>query len=347
MSTLALLALAISSSKAVDGDGDHPTVWIELGGQLQKVGGEGDAFAPAFIAVNSSSVVFNPISPLDAERAPKFAVGAQGKISFEPMGTDWIFSASALYGRASGDKHVRHQTYTYPGHTFSGAPQGYNYVERFADTKALQNEVHAIIDFKAGKDIGLGMLGRNGVSVLSFGARFAQFSSRTQVSIEARPDLHATPGLAFQDAFHDYTAMAESRRSFRGAGPSLSWDASAPVVGSQDDGEIALDWGASAAVLFGRQKVSEQHSTTTIQHIKKYYVAPVQQAGNSARARFVAVPNIGGFAGISFNYSAAKVSFGYRGDFFFGAVDGGWDATHRENLSFHGPYATISVGLGG
>ena len=71
-------------------------------------------------------------------------------------------------------------------------------------------------------------------------------------------------------------------------------------------------------------------------------------AGRSgARSRSVVVPNVGGFAGISVRYSDAKLSLGYRGDFFFGAMDGGIDARDARNRSFHGPFATVSIGLGG
>jgi|HubBroStandDraft_2_1064218.scaffolds.fasta_scaffold44336_3 hypothetical protein len=42
-----------------------------------------------------------------------------------------------------------------------------------------------------------------------------------------------------------------------------------------------------------------------------------------------------------------KVSAGYRADFFFGAMDGGLDTAKKENVGFYGPFATISVGLGG
>ena len=59
----------------------------------------------------------------------------------------------------------------------------------------------------------------------------------------------------------------------------------------------------------------------------------------------VIVPNVGGFAGLSFRYADAKVSFGYRADFFFGAIDGGIDARKSETLGFYGPFATISIGL--
>jgi len=72
-----------------------------------------------------------------------------------------------------------------------------------------------------------------------------------------------------------------------------------------------------------------------------------QHSADHDRSRSVVVPNVGGFAGLSFRYSNAKVSFGYRADFFFGAMDGGLDMARKENQGFYGPFASISIGLGG
>ena len=58
------------------------------------------------------------------------------------------------------------------------------------------------------------------------------------------------------------------------------------------------------------------------------------------------MPNLGGFAGLSYRMQDFKVSFGYRADFFFNAIDGGIDTRKEENRGFFGPYASISVGLG-
>jgi len=41
------------------------------------------------------------------------------------------------------------------------------------------------------------------------------------------------------------------------------------------------------------------------------------------------------------------VSFGYRADIFFGAMDSGWDTRSTKNLSFYGPFASVAIGLGG
>jgi hypothetical protein len=61
----------------------------------------------------------------------------------------------------------------------------------------------------------------------------------------------------------------------------------------------------------------------------------------------VTIPNVGGFAGLSYRFTNAKISAGYRADFFFGAKDGGLETRNSTDVSFHGPYATISIGLGG
>ena len=52
------------------------------------------------------------------------------------------------------------------------------------------------------------------------------------------------------------------------------------------------------------------------------------------------------FCGLSFRYANAKM-MGYRADFFFGAMDGGIDTGKSGNIGFYGPFAAISVGLGG
>ena len=71
----------------------------------------------------------------------------------------------------------------------------------FADTQARRSESHAILDFTAGKDVGLGMFGRDSTSTLSLGVRFAQFASKSAFNVSARPDLqfkyYAIPYLPY------------------------------------------------------------------------------------------------------------------------------------------------------
>jgi len=384
-----------SSSAALADDQDRPTVWIEVGGQLEGMSGRQEPFAPAFVAILPNTF----FSPLSIQKPLQNSVGGEGRVTFEPAGSDWLMSASVRFGRSAGSRQKHQQTpngkflvnVTVAGQKLKyGSYYPYRHV-KFNDAAVKQSESHVILDFQAGKDVGLGMFGSKGSSVFSAGVRFAQFESKSAVDLHNEPDVHYPSAPInskyelnkFESApihFHDYAAMSNNQRSFHGAGPFVAWNASLPFVGSQDRGEITLDWGANAAILFGRQKASGHHQTATQTYydnkwkragnglsvtapgIKSGYfvnqalpyvngnpsVGPVAHRSNAAnfnRIRTVAVPDLGGFAGFSFLYSNAKVSFGYRADFFFGAMDSGIDSRKTENVGFHGPFATISIGL--
>jgi iron complex outermembrane recepter protein len=373
LSTVSALALfgavyGTGESRAADQDADRPTLWIELGGQLEHANGQGEPFAPAFLAAYPNSPVLQSPTPLQAQNPRPFSFAEEGRISFQPEDSNWVFSAAVNYGRSSNFKHVHNQTSAvhYPKYKY-GAPlpnpntTGIITAERFADTQAHHRESHAILDFSAGKDFGLGLFGRESSSVLNFGVRFAQFASDTKFTIRARPDLqiqhHTFPAyhLTLNSIyFHTYYATGQASRSFRGLGPSLSWNGSAPFLGNPKNGEITFDWGANAAILFGKQKARAQHQESA------HYRPPGGVLGNydyqsvyqhppkgHSGVRSITVPNVGGFAGASFRMENVKVSLGYRADFFFGAIDGGIDTPKRTTTGFYGPFANVSIGIGG
>jgi iron complex outermembrane recepter protein len=396
VSAAALLAAAYGASEAeaAGNSDDRPLLWIEFGGQLSRLSDMQDALDPSFMATIAQR---NLLSALNVQSPPAYALDTEGKISFQPDDTDWVVSASIRYGRSAATRHRHQQTAnaTIPVHisypsfgVYLTTPKYPNQHVRFADGSTAQSERHAILDFQAGKDIGIGMFGSHASSVLSAGVRFAQFSSKRTVDLHAEPDVQYPTApensiaafLAFRYApirFHDDNAIASSQRDFRGVGPSLSWDASIPLAGHSDSGELAFDLGANAAILFGRQKARGHHQTTVLSYYKNYweshggaghlhrghfvntaihYATPSHythgdiphhtNAASFNRTRSVTVPNFGGFAGISYRYSDAKLSLGYRADFFFGAIDGGIDTRKTENRAFYGPYASISIGLG-
>jgi hypothetical protein len=404
VSAAALLAAAYGAgeAQAADNDSDRPLIWIELGGQWQRMSEAQDALSPPFMA---SITQANLLKALDVQKPAAFAMASEGKISFQPDDSDWVFSASLQYGRSGAKRHHHQQTANKtvsekgfsllpPYSAFHVGPKYYypSKEVKFADGQASQSEKHLILDFQAGKDVGLGLFGGHGSSVVSAGVRVAHFTSKSDVILRAQPDLqYPTAPITnkyelndFHNAhirFHNYAVMASAQRDFHGLGPSLSWNASVPVVGNAQAAQIALDWGINAAVLFGRQRASGHHQTVN----KAYYFSSISRNGayvfyrsgkrirqvnfhnryvggengtpvptaqhtNSAlhnRSRTVTVPNLGGFAGISMRYRDAKLSFGYRADFFFGAMDGGIDMAKKENRGFYGPFAAISVGLGG
>ena len=264
-------------------------------------------------------------------------------------------------------KHVHQQSYpkSFPS---IGSAFGKVLAAQFIDTKALSDGSDAVLDFQAGKDVGLGMFGASGSSTVSLGIRFAQFSSKSNIMLKSDPDWHfnyryfsfanshpshlATPHhFPFGQSFHSNAGSAGTTRSFRGVGPSLAWNASQPVLGNPQTVDVALDWGLNAALLFGRQKAAVHHQTTAHFHPYEYLFKPAytlyQHSADHQRMRTIIVPNIGGFVGASLQFVNAKVSFGYRADFFLGAMDEGIDTRKISDRNFYGPFATISIGFGG
>jgi hypothetical protein len=240
---------------------------------------------------------------------------------------------------------------------------------RFADSRTRTDESHAVMDFKVGRDVGLGLFGALSQSQFDFGIRLAQFSSKSTAEIGANPDFRFSykystvlpPPLPPLSGFfkipaqswHLYDSQFEISRSFRGIGPSVGWDASATVLGNPDNTELTFDWGVNASVLFGRQKVKGHHETRdryrpteTMGTFNNPLLTTIYNLPHPvARSRSVTVPNVGGFAGICVRFPNAKVSLGYRADLFFGAIDGGIDARKTYDRAFYGPFASFSIGL--
>ena len=359
-SALALSAYISSGDVANAEDSNRPTVWIELGGQLNRLDDGQETFAPTLL--DSRPPIFEPSQKF--ERMPAHSIDENGSIAFQPNNSDWTFSASVRYGRSSARRHVHQQTTpgVYLKYVSSGSilPQ-YPHGAKFADTSVQNSESHTILDFQAGKDVGLGLFGRSGSSVLSVGVRFAQFTSRSNIALKSDPDWHryykynpyAERSVYLGSASHANSASLLVERSFRGVGPSISWSGSTPIVGNPDSSELTIDWGVNAALLFGKQKAKVHHQTTAQYHGAKYTNYHLRTTfyqiskNPPERVRSVTVPNVGGSLGISFKYNNAKISFGYRADFFFGAMDGGIDTAKTYDRDFYGPYAAVSIGLGG
>ena len=355
-SALALSGYVSSINLARAEDSDRPTFWIELGGQMEMMQGLSSPFTAPFMFITPTPAVYKGSSFTGDQRPPRFAFGEEGKITFQPDGSDWSFSAGIRYGRSHATRHLHHQTPGTP-YTLFGSPTLFNFsAQPFEDIKALHSERHMVLDFSAGRDVGIGLLGRGGVSKVSAGVRLVDFKESSTVNIFARPSV--TPVLIPPKyllpapVFHQYMLDADAKRSFKGVGPSLSWDASAALAGNKEDGELTLDWGINAAILFGKQKAKTSHATKAYYQAAakyaSYYYTKLYEHGPhpKIRSRNVIVPNVGGFAGLSYRYADAKISFGYRADSFFGAMDTGIDTAKKSNLTFNGPYASISIGLG-
>ncbi|HVP83821.1 MAG TPA: hypothetical protein VMS78_03775 [Rhizomicrobium sp.] len=347
-SVLAVIAY-IALSDAANAQSDHPALWIDLGGQLETMQGTYEPFSAPFMFPDTWSEFYGVKSFAEKQKAPRFSFGGEGKLVFQPDGSDWVFTAAVRFGRSNSKKHTHYQG----PQIFNSSPyvgQIPKYAAAFSDTLVNYRESHSVLDFTVGKDIGIGMLGRGGSSTLAAGVRVAQFSIKSDTSIYARPDVEIGVNAA---TFYQYILNGTTERNFRGIGPSLSWNASAALIGNAEEGQITLDWGINGSVLFGRQEEQLDHATSAYHFLGS---RPKRQGRNvplynythtTNRSHSVTVPNLGGFAGLSMRRANAKVSFGYRADFFFGATDTGIDARRTSDLGFHGPFATISIGLGG
>lgn len=366
VSALALMVLFPAS--AVAGEEDKPTVWIEVGGQLDRLSDGQESFAPPFVA----TLLENPFTPPSKIQAPpRYSIGEEGRLSFSPDGSDWVFSASVRYGRANSSGNVHEETspaspqiveripyfsISQTGHLPAAA-------KRFASTASQTHDTHLVLDFQAGKDVGLGVFGAHSSSTLNAGVRFAQFTSRSTSKIDSDPNFAISykyltrigsysAYIKFPKQHWDlYGAKISATRSFGGIGPSIEWDGDSLLVGHQDAGSVTFDWGLSGALLFGRQKMKAHHETMAHHGSNQHASGPLptlypSTSHNTTRSRSVVVPNIGGFAGLSLRFPNAKVSMGYRIDAFFGAMDGGIDTRKTYDRDFYGPFATISIGLG-
>lgn len=372
---LSLLATAstlslVGFTPAVAGSDRGPAVWIEIGGQLEKADGVNAMFSAPFAMGAATANGFTPVDNI--VRDPRYFNGFEGRVSII-SDDNWSFSAALRYGRASRKRALHEQTAPNAAKNIQSIPALAHYSlyyisplsRRYLDAASHRDASYAVVDFVAGKDVGIGLLHGS----VGAGVRFAQFSSKSSGTINANPDFSFSYSNVTQHRYfrplrrvitfytqsahqkwHLYDESSWSNRSFHGIGPSLSWNSSFPLIGSADQGALIFDWGLNAAILFGRQKAKVHHQTTgRYRSMHNAYEPTVvyQHATQHTRSRALVVPNVGAFAGLSFKYANAKLNLGYRGDFFFGAMDGGIDTRKSYDRSFYGPFATISFGFGG
>lgn len=328
-SVSAIALLGAGTERALAADSDRPLFWVELDGQFSQQNTDQEIYAPSFLLVSP----FDAAAHANLERGASTIWDRGAKISFQPAGSDWVLSLGVRYGKSARSETVNRQT-AYASHPSQGVYDAYQIF------KAQDAENHTILDFQVGKDVGLGRFGRDAHSVFSAGVRIAQFNSRGAVEIQSQPTNVNEYGY-----YHIIRANFAAKRRFTGIGPSLSWNASANVAGNSAASSITLDWGLNGAVLFGRQRAQTHHQTTNNYKHYIHYLSVTHTSGGSVRSKNVTVPNFGGFAGVSWRYADAKITFGYRADMFFGAIDGGIDAA-KENRGFFGPFASVSVGVG-
>jgi hypothetical protein len=331
-SALALTAYVSAAGMAKAEDVNRPQIWLELGGQFAQAPSYQEAFLPPFLLTPAPP--FETVSPQKVERVAPGGLDGDASLSFEPTGTDWIVSAQIVFGRSNRNRFIDQVT-QHPSNA-----SGIGGFWAYQTIKSKNSEEHTVLDFRAGRDFGLGMGVRSSVDL---GVRYVHFGATTDVRIHSQP----TNANGYGQFYNRNYGQFQANRNFNGIGPSLSWDASAAVAGNPDSSEIAVDWGINGAVLFGHQSVRGHHQSTTARYRRYYPTGPLSYYSKvEARTKQVSVPNLGGYAAVSWRYANAKVSLGYRADMFFGAIDDGIDAAKKENRGFYGPFASISIGIG-
>lgn len=334
--TASSAALLVLTGGARAEDTDHPTVWIELGGAFDQISRNTVGWVPP----NLTDPITNA-SPRPFGSTPAIGYDFDAALTIQPQGSDWSFAASVRYGRAQhGPIHVHDQTYEL-GHNFLGKYALTTYA--FLNATEKTSSTHAIIDFTAGKDVGLGSV-RDGKSTLHFGVRVAQLTEKAEGDMTAFSTQHnkyAPSGKVVHEA------DAVMTRSYTGTGPVVSWDGAMPLIGDMGDG-LTFDWGVNAAILFGRQKAQHHlHTKDARYYVYNAHTTLSETTMAPNRDRTVVVPNLGASASLSWRLPHGKVSFGYRADTFFGAIDGGLATSQKEMRAFYGPFASVAIGLGG
>src|SRR5215469_7907488 len=84
-SALALIGYIGAIGVAKAEDDDRPTVWIELGTQLERATGDGHADSPLFFQHIDSTFT----SPKTIADSLPLTIGPEGKITFQPKSSDW------------------------------------------------------------------------------------------------------------------------------------------------------------------------------------------------------------------------------------------------------------------
>ena len=156
--------------KLSDDDADSPVVWIELGGQLNRLEDGAGTNCAAFLRIRFQTRAL--LRHWRSKKPPLYSLTKMERSAFQPEGSDWVFSVSVRYGRSEAIAIAISRQTIRPWvlAQWTGGAR-----HRYAETTTSNSETHEILDFMAGKDIGLGVLGRGGTSILSGGIRFAQF----------------------------------------------------------------------------------------------------------------------------------------------------------------------------
>ncbi|HEX6865979.1 MAG TPA: Lpg1974 family pore-forming outer membrane protein, partial [Caulobacteraceae bacterium] len=367
--------------------GEPYPLTVEIGGQVQRHDAPYAKLKPGWYADEDGQTLFSsatdPLTPQN--RDLDWGDGRDVKVTWRPEGSPWFVSGGIRYAKTNGSTPNIHQdeiagpkvcavpsdyqgglfakllcdpTFDYYGYL----PPGYYYNEaavvsprNWSDSKARGKEDHLFVDFQAGRDVGMGLIGA-GRSQLSAGLRYAHLQSTTVTTMGGITNFDLPDGFAAKYAnLDDVSAFFDAERDFKGTGPTLTWDAAVPLWENGDMGRVDLDWSLTGGVLFGKQRTDISGEEKFYHFYGKYYGAHVGSFLDPVtptpidihRSKSATVPLLDLGLGLSYEVQRIKVSTGYRWERYFDAVDGGFAEHQSDDRTIDGPYFKLSVGFGG
>src|SRR5258706_1014690 len=146
-SAVAMLGIAYAPQAALADDASGTHLWLDLTGQYSFQSGQKTQYAdpfgnPEFVKLKSS--------------------GGDGTIGITLQKDEWFFNLNFNYGR-TGKSHAgfQHTNYYYANYGY-----GAKYYQAIRQGAVSHREDHKMLDFTVGQDVGLGMLGMEGSSIL-------------------------------------------------------------------------------------------------------------------------------------------------------------------------------------
>jgi hypothetical protein len=352
---------------------------VEIGGQVQRQDAPYEKLPAGFEdAFPDSLNIFGDAQNRDLD----WGDGREVKLIYRPSPGPWSVSAAVRYGRTN-NKTTRLSAVeeteaeclvaekyfpffggnpclpTHPLYELAGGPLTRHSTTNWSASTARDHEEHELVDFAVGHDLGLGSLSR---SVVSAGVRYASFESETKATMSGVADRYVREGWFIPgpptSPFHQYETSLNARREFKGAGPTLAWEAALPVLGNEETGRLNVDWSVTGGVLFGQQKATTTGERQVLNQTLYVSADPafdsVRPVSTTAlppididRSDHATVPTFGASLGLSYAIDRVNVGAGYRWERYFNVLDGGFDTQKDVDRTIDGPYFKIAVGFGG
>jgi len=339
---------------------------VELGGQVQRLDAPYASAGPNAIDAFSDATTPANIEHRDLD----WGDGREIRLTYRPDGSLWSVVGGYRFGRANSSVPMTHQSeqagpaqcpipqsspYSAVCDPNSPAfyPRSLKYATNWSDSLAQEHEEHRIAEFAVGRDAGLGSLA-DGHSTIRAGLRYASFESTTRLNMIGIPDWNLVDGwIKYPNSRHEYRADVKADRRFKGAGPTLSWEAAKHLIGSDDMGHVDLDWSLTGGVLFGKQKTTLSGRYEVSYSNGKYqgptYLPPLTATplNIAPRSKSASVPMLDLSLGLAYEIQRVKVGAGYRWERYYDVLDAGRDKHQSFDRTLDGPYFKIAVGFGG